>query len=230
MTISAINEAATSPQVAHRRRINHGAAAPVRQSRRAATSFVASLSIGAAVVHLAAASTHVEPLGDLALGFYWVAFFQAAFALALLARPRSRPLVRTGFGINLAVIFAWAWSRTIGLPMNPGGPEPVGIADATTVAFEIVLLLMLAARPRLRGAGPVRSRSATHPGPRPRAAFLVGIGLVVLATTFAMADAFSGHGHDHADGAAHSHPNDAPALTAPGPIETPHDHGGTTAH
>lgn len=190
--------------------------------------FAASLSIGAAAIHLAAASTHLEPLGDLALGFYWAALFQAAFALALLAHPSSRRLSRVGVGINLTLIAAWAWSRTIGLPTIPGGAEPVGIADATTVAFQVLLVSMLVTRLAGRGTGPVRGRSTARLDAVASSAFAVGIGLVVLSTTIAMNDGLTGHGH--ADGAAHAHPNDAPALTAPGPIETPHDHGGTTPH
>lgn len=225
--MSSIKAAATFPQVARGRRPNPAASAPVVGFRRAETMFAASLSIGAAAIHLVAASSHVGPLGDLALGFYWAALFQAAFAVAVLTHPSSRRLARIGVGINLAFIGVWAWSRTIGLPMIPGGPEPVSMADATTVAFQIVLVWLLAVRPGVLGSGPVHGRRpAASLGPVPSSAFVVGIGLVLLSTTIAMADGATGHGHDR--GAAHAHPENEPGLTEPGVVEAPHGHGGAT--
>ena len=45
-----------------------------------------ALSLGAAAIHLAAGPSHVEELGDLGLGFYWAALFQAGWAVAYAVR------------------------------------------------------------------------------------------------------------------------------------------------
>lgn len=245
--MSSVKEVTTLPQVARGQRTNHGVSTPVTvdvrvmldpargtgsrssigRPRRAETVFAASLSMGAAAIHLAAASSHVEPLGDLALGFYWAALFQVTFAFALLARPSWRPLAQAGVCINIALIGAWAWSRTFGLPMIPGGPEPIAIADATTVVFQIGLVWLLATRLGVLRTGRVRGRSAARPGLFASSASIVGIGLVLLLAPIAMADGLTGHGH--ASG-GRAHPEGDPRLTQPALIETQHGHGGATGH
>lgn len=190
--------------------------------------FAASLSTGAAAIHLAVASSHLESLGGLGLGFYGAAIFQVALAVAIFAHPRSRQVARTGVAINLALIGAWTWSRTIGLPTNPGGPESVGVPDATTVAFQIVLVSLLAARLVRLNTSPVQDRPAASLGALASSVFVVGIGLVALSTTMAVKDGLTGHGHDGA--ARHAHPDKEPALIEPGPVEVPHGHGAATAH
>ena len=132
---------------------------PVAWLRRFEMILVASLSIGAGVIHLAAASSHLELLGDLALGFYWAALFQVAFAVAFLARSGSHHLARVGVAVNLVLIGAWAWSRTVGLPMIPGGPEAIGLADGTTVGLQVLLVALLTARHR--GSGRAFERTPT---------------------------------------------------------------------
>lgn len=193
-----------------------------------ATVFAASLSIGAGVIHLAVAAGHLQPLGDLALGFYWAALFQIAFAAVLLGRPTSRQLARVGVGINLALIGAWAWSRTIGLPTIPGGPESIGMADATTVVFEVLLVSLLAARVAVRGGGHLDRRPAASLAAIAAPVLVAGIALVLLTTSIAVTDGLAGHGH--AAGAPHAHRDDDPTLTAPRSIEAPHGNSSTTAH
>jgi hypothetical protein len=206
------------------------AAAPPQMARDV---FAMSLSAGAGVIHLAVAPSHVEPLGDLALGFYWAALFQIAFAVALFARPGSRRLVRVGVGVNLALIATWACSRTIGLPTIPGGPEPLGLADATTVAFQIALVCLLVARSGDLGTRVATGRPAASLGPIARSALILGVGVVGLSTVIAMADGVSGHGHGHGAtiGAAHAHPQVGPGVTEPDSFRVaPHGHGDATEH
>ncbi len=221
-----LKAAAALPQVTPDQQASLRALSPLAPSQRIETMFAASLSAGAAAIHLAAASSHLEPLGDLALGFYWAAFFQIAFAGALLAHPSSRRLATVGVAINVALIAAWAWSRTIGLPTIPSGPEAVGLTDATTVAFQIALVWMLARRLGTLRNSRVIGGSAVPLGPIPGAAFIVGIGLVLLATPIAMADGLTGHGHD---GGGHAHPESDRGLAHPAPIES-HGHGEGTGH
>lgn len=193
----------------------------IRAGRRAEIGLGAALSAGAAAIHLAAGPGHVETLGDLGLGFYWAAVFQAAFAVALFARPRSRRLAWTGIGLNLALIGAWAWSRVIGLPAVPGGPEAVGIADGTAVVLQIALIGLLSVRlfgfdMRLMARGSsATNRSIATSG------FIVVVGVVLLSTTLAVADAAGGHAHR---GGEHEH-----ASPIAAPVGAEHGHGVPTA-
>ena len=159
-----------------------------------ATPVVVLLSAAAAIIHLAAGPEHVESLGDLGLGFYWAALVQGAFAFAWLASARSRRLAVFGIAANLALVVAWVVSRTVGLPLVPGGPEAVGTADAVTILLELGLIVLLV----LRLAPKDRSRSA---GDRPWAigtSALVAVGgVAVLATLVAMVGIGAGH---HGDG------------------------------
>ncbi len=167
-------------------------------------------------------------MGDLALGFYWAALFQIAFAVALLGRPTSRQLARVGVGINLALIGAWAWSRTIGLPTIASGPEGIGIADATAVVFEVLLVSLLAASVAVRHSGHLDRRPAARLAAIATPVLVAGIALVAFTTSIAVTDGLAGHGH--AGGASHAHRDDDPTVTAPGTIEAPHGHTSTTAH
>lgn len=224
--MDSVKAAATFPQLARARRESH-LPSSLAGFRRMETTLVASLSIGAGAIHLAAATSHAELLGDLALGFYWAALFQVAFALAFLAHPGSRQLARVGVAVNLAIIGAWAWSRTIGLPMIPGGPESVGVADATTVVFQIVLVALLAARLVRLDSSLVKGRPAASLGTVARSVLVVGIGFVALSTTIAVMDGLNGHGNHGA--APHAHPDNEPAMIEPGPVDVPHGHGAATA-
>jgi hypothetical protein len=159
-------------------------------SHTGAPALIALLSASAAAIHLAAGPEHVEALGDLGLGFYWAALVQGVFAVAWLASSRSRRLASFGIAANLALVAAWAVSRTVGLPALPGGAEPVGSADAVTVLLEVglVALLMLHEAPRDR-------RRSDHDRPRAigTSALLAVGGVAVLATAIAMVDIGAGH-------------------------------------
>jgi len=115
--------------------------------RRSLVLILAGLSGGAAVIHLAAAPNHYDELGDIAAGFLISAAFQALWVRWCLAGP-SRATMAIGIAGNLAIVAAWAWTRTVGLPMGPfaGSAEPIGFPDAASVAFELLLVGGLVAR------------------------------------------------------------------------------------
>jgi hypothetical protein len=163
------------------------------------TALIAVLSGSAAAIHLAAGPQHVEELGDIGLGFYWAALFQAGFAVAWLASARSRRLALVGIAGNAALTALWALSRTTGLPFLPG-VEPIGVADAVCVALEIglVALLGVALRDPVPVWGGGRSMGLGTTG-------LIAIaGVAVLATAIAVVDVNAGHhGGGNAPPAAH---------------------------
>lgn len=170
-----------------------GIPSPIDLIQRFAMWVTVGLSLGAATIHLVAGPEHVQELGGLGLGFYLAALFQGLFAIALLRRPGSLSLAWLGIGGNLALIGAWAWSRTVGLPGVAGGPEMTGVADGTTVLLQVVLIALLAVRlgrldTRFAAAHSVASiRSLTTAG------LVAGLSIVALSTTIAIADVSAGH-------------------------------------
>jgi hypothetical protein len=189
------------------RAVRRGPAAPVRTAPRrperpagrSLAIILAGLSAGGAAIHLAAAPGHYAEIGDLASGFVAAAIFQAAWIRACLGGP-SRRTAWIGLAGNLALVLAWAWTRTIGLPVGElaGIPEPVGLPDGASVAFELLLVAGLAAR--LSGAGAALGRRVEL---RTAASIAVVpvVGLVLVLTSLATV-AIAG-GLEHGPAAPH---------------------------
>ena len=193
--------------------------ADIGQLQRTATTLAGGLSLGAAAIHLASAHGHVESLGDLGLGFYIAAAIQAAFGVRLLVgQPISKRLATVMIAASIALVAAWAVSRTVGLPGVPGTPEPVGVADGAAVAFELLLALLLIAR--IRGVD--RALASRRRGGTVRAiatsSFVALSSIIVIATTVAVVDANAGHAHPTADHAMDRTPPGSPTPAVP------HDH------
>ena len=161
--------------------------------RRSIALIAATLSGGAAVIHLVAAPPHYAEIGDLASGFVASAAFQGWWALR--ARGGLTPrLIDVGIAVNVAIVAAWAWTRSVGLPVGElaGGPEPVGFPDAVCTAFEVVLVgVLLVARSGLDGVVVGRSWA------RPAASIAVVpvLGLVLVLTS--MSAVAIANGLDH---------------------------------
>lgn len=177
--------------------------------RRAGAWVAAGLSLGAAAIHLAAGTEHVEALGDLGLAFYGAALFQAATAFALLSYRHPRRLAWITIAGNLTILAAWGWSRIVGLPTVPGGPESIGIADGIASLLQAGLVVVLAIR--LRGidvrwslgrrAAPLRSVLT--------GGLVASLGVIALSTIIAVNAVAAGvaHGHGPADaGEPHAMP------------------------
>ena len=166
--------------------------------RRAGAWLAAGLSFGAAAIHLAAGPHHVDALGDLGLAFYWAALFQAATAFALLSYRHPRRLAWIAIAGNLTILAAWGWSRIVGLPTVPGGPESIGIADGIASLLQAGLVVVLAVQLRGidvrwslgRGAAPLRSVLA--------GGLVASLGAIALSTVIAVNAAAAGEAHGHA--------------------------------
>ena len=103
-------------------------------------------------------------------------------------------LIDVGIAVNLAIVAAWAWTRSVGLPIGEfaGGPEPIGFPDAVCTAFEVVLVgVLLVARSGLDGVVVGRSWA------RPAASIAVVpvLGLVLVLTS--MSAVAIANGLDH---------------------------------
>jgi len=109
-----------------------------RDDARVVGRMAAIASIGAGMVHVAAAADHGE-IPVMMAGFEAVAILQVALGCVLLWRLPSRTLLAAGLALMLASIALWAVSRTVGLGFIEGAhAEPVGFRDSVTVLFELV--------------------------------------------------------------------------------------------
>jgi hypothetical protein len=102
---------------------------------------VAAFSAGAAAIHFAVISEHFEEYWVFGAFFFLVAWFQAASAVVIVARPDRRLLLAIAV-VNALVMVIWIWSRTQGLPIGPeaGEPEPVGAPDVLSTVLEVLLV------------------------------------------------------------------------------------------
>lgn len=105
--------------------------------------FLAALLVGAAAIHLAVAPSHLDESAAVGAGFLAAAWAQLLLAGIVAFRPTRRALAAVA-ATNLALIVAWAVSRTAGLPIGShrGDPEPVTFVDGACVALEAIALLL----------------------------------------------------------------------------------------
>ena len=179
---------------------------------------LAALSWGAAAVHLAMVPQHAEASFGTGLAFAAAGWFQFAFGVAIIARPR-RWWVRAGIAANVGLIAAWAWSRTVGLPTwtGDGGVEPVSAVDGFCVALEVGLVcaavVLLIAPNALGNVG----------SPALVVASSIPIGILVATTAVIASPDAANHTHGGTD--HHELETAAAADAQPGE----HSHGGTEA-
>jgi len=154
----------------------------------AAIRIVAGLSAGAAVIHLVAAPGHYQELGDLGAGFLVASAFQGWWATRAWTAVSPR-LATVGIVVNVAILAAWAWTRTVGLPLGEfaGGAEPVGFPDAACAAFEIALVGLLVFRrfSDLPARGALEARWRTAGRSLASIAVVTTLGLVLVVTSLA---------------------------------------------
>lgn len=177
------------------------AAGPAAGVATTLTVLAVALSLGGAAIHLAAAPGHIEELGFLGWGFLAAAAFQIAWPLGYAVRP-SRAMWLIGVGGNAAILVAWSWSRTVGLPVGPfaGRPEAIGVPDVASVIFEVLVIALLLVR-----AAPVSDRivdSVRRASSVAVIASVPAIGAIFLATALAATLALS---HDHTPAEDHGH-------------------------
>lgn len=173
---------------------------------------LATLALGSSAIHVAAGSAHAEALGDIGLALYGAAMFQAAIAIGFLRARASGPgraLSWTALAGSVAVTSAWVVSRTVGLPLVPGGVEPIGTADLIATLMQTATIALLIARMRRpapatpfvvdRGSSRLR-RGATTGG------LVAIVAVIALTSSIAVVDVAAVHGHGtagHSDTPSH---------------------------
>ncbi|MGK2852142.1 MAG: hypothetical protein ACSLFN_14710 [Candidatus Limnocylindrales bacterium] len=184
--------------------------------RRAGAWLAASLSFGAAAIHLAAGGEHVEALGDLGLGFYWAAVFQAVIGAALLSRGVRSWVPSVAIAGNLAILGAWGLSRSLGLPTVPGGPESIGLADGVAATLQALLVSLLIVRRRGTDASWVARRPIKRLGRSLGVGLGAAIATIALSTVMAVGAVAADHGHaDEVSGTDGAAPHGHGASPAP---------------
>lgn len=126
-----------------------GAAPPPAVPARPLATGLAWLSAGAATIHFAVLGPHLRESWILGAFFAIVAAAQMGWALVAAIRP-SRLVWAAGAIGNSLVILVWVVSRTRGWPVgaDAGGPEPIGVADGLSTAYEALLVAGAAALSR----------------------------------------------------------------------------------
>lgn len=101
----------------------------------------AAFSAGAAAIHFAVISPHIEEWWLFGAFFFVVAWFQVLSAVAIVVRPDGRLAIVVAV-VNAVVIAIWIWSRTAGLAIGPdaGEPEAVGAPDLLSTILEALIV------------------------------------------------------------------------------------------
>jgi hypothetical protein len=162
--------------------------APARPDFRLTAA--ATASAGAAAIHFAVISEHLDEYWLFGLFFFVSGAAQLAWAIIVVLRP-LRVLVLLGLLGNAAIIVLWIVSRTGGLPLGPdaGSPEPIAIVD---VVASILEGLVVASSAWYLG------RPANRPGGQGLQARAASAVPILIAALVALALVASGpHGHSH---------------------------------
>lgn len=117
-------------------------AEPPEVLRFAVAVAVAVASAGAAAIHFAVIDQHFEEYWLFGVFFVGVAVAQLGWVVAVVSNPTRTVYVVGALG-NALIAATWVISRTIGLPFGPeaGEPEPVGIPDVVSTAFELAVMV-----------------------------------------------------------------------------------------
>jgi hypothetical protein len=163
---------------------------------------LAALLVGAAAIHLAMAPSHLGESTVEGTGFLVSAWVQMGLAVALVVRPARWALGATVVA-SIALIAAWAVSRTAGLPFgeHAGHAESVSLVDGATVALEAVAAVVAAALLLRRGGWITRSTGVAFAG----AFGALALTSAAIASPAARDHAAGSHGDHaagHVDGAA----------------------------
>lgn len=146
----------------------------------------AALSAGAGVIHFAMIPGHAESNVEPIL-FAIAGWFQLGVAALIVARRGTRAVYGVAALGTLAILGAWVWSRTVGLPfgVHANEAEDVTVVDALCAAMEVgvvavsVRLLLGDTRQRVGALVPA----------------LAAVGAIALGTFAVTSDDAAGHGH-----------------------------------
>jgi hypothetical protein len=163
-------------------------------------------SIGAGMIHVAAAVAHADERQAMAV-FMLIAVCQVGWGALALAGAGPTLRVTGAFG-NAAVLGGWLAAKTVGIPFVDGleAAEPVQLADGLAAGLAAAAVVFEVA-PYFRDDGTlVRALS--------RPAVSAGVALLVVTVTVMGTDATTQHAHGHGD-----HPHATRPFHPDGPID-----------
>lgn len=104
---------------------------------------VAALSAAAGVIHFAMIPGHSDSTIEPIL-FALAGWFQLGVAALIVARKGSKTLYAVTAAGTLAILVAWVWSRTAGLPFgaHANEAEDVTVVDAAAAALEVGVVVV----------------------------------------------------------------------------------------
>ncbi|MDP3711316.1 MAG: hypothetical protein Q8R60_02375 [Mycobacteriales bacterium] len=176
---------------------------------------LASLAVGAGVVHVAVAPEHADHHWTMGLAMALTAWAQLGWAAAVVIRP-SRLLLLVGAAASGVLVLAYAAVSVVGWPLGPSAGEPEAQTAAGLLASGLELLVVLAV-PLALGAWRV-----------PRLLLPAAGVLVVGSTTSLLVLGGGGHAVDAGRDAGHegrAHLAAAPAGTQPQGAQPQGTHG-----
>jgi hypothetical protein len=179
---------------------------------------LASLLVGAAVIHLVMVPSHLDEWTAEGAAFLVAGWMQILLAVVI-ARRATRAVLAIGIALNLAFVGAWAWTRIWGSPWGPhvGIAESVGFVDAVCAGLEIAFVIgafVFLLRPRLGGR-------------RAWTAVIIPIAVLGMTTAAIASPSARNHAHGGGEGAAHDHGDAASAGEhgRDGAMAADHEHG-----
>lgn len=173
---------------------------------------LAVTSLATAGIHFAVMGEHFREHVAFGVFFSLVAWFQALWAIGVVAAP-TRPMLAIGLVVNAAVVVIWIVSRTAGLPIGPepGTAEPAAFLDVLSSVLEVGIVVVTATL-LVRGR-PTGSRGGSRNG-------LLAVGglalVLVLLTTVAVASEDDEHAAGAEGHAEHAHAEHAEEAQGPG--------------
>lgn len=154
-----------------------------------APTLAATFSGASAAIHFTVIGDHFTEAPPEGIFFAAVAWFQLAWAMLVLRRWTADVLL-VGVVTNLAIIFVWLWSRTVGLP--GGSAVPMGGLDLLATLLELGVVAVAAIALAERGRPRLTDRLAL---PFSSAVLLSWAALLTVALVTSAAIAMGGH-HD----------------------------------
>jgi hypothetical protein len=200
--------------------------APTRTTREVSLfgrAALASLMIGAAVIHFVMVPQHLDEWTAEGVAFIAAAWVQVVLAV-LVFRYATRAILWTGIALNALFVFSWAFTRIAGQPFGPhdGIAESAGFVDVTCTVFEglfVLGALFLLFRPSF--ARSARGRKGWVAGIIPL--IVLGFTTAAVASPGALTHSHGGDGNTGAE-TTHDHPG---GEAAKGALPThSHDEGG----
>lgn len=162
----------------------------VRAALQLQSITAASLSLAAAIIHLAVAPQHAAEYPPFGVTFVVVAVAQAAAAAAIMAFGAGRVRM-PAIALTIGILLIWGCSRVAGLPIGPEPwtPEHLGTTDGIAAVLESaeILVLLVPIRRLLTGVQWMPTANAMS------VAVVPVIGTVGLATMVAIAALHAGH-------------------------------------